>query len=160
MQFFYTPIIPVLGGIFVISTFVFLVYKKKHLASSLPFLVLIYIILSAMAAAPLRNTIPPYGLQVRYGIFSILAIVISIVLLGMEFKFSKNKLLLLTSAAFTYNLLTGLFFYPEAVIRKENIEVVIEGINQGTFDIRYTTYTRNDANFLLQDAIEKGIYKP
>jgi hypothetical protein len=163
MQFFYSPAIPLLGGVFVLSTFVFIFLKKKHLVATFQFLVLGFIILSAIMASPLRSGMEPYGhygLQVRYGIFSIIAILLCISFIANEFELSSRKIILLAGAAFAYNLMTGLFFYPESVIRKENILVVMEGVRNQDFNIRYTTYDKDKVNALFKEAIEKGIYKP
>jgi len=99
-------------------------------------------------------------MRVRYGIFSIMAIVLCISILADEFKSRRRKIILVAGAAFVYNLLTGLFFYPEPVIREENILVVTEKMKNNDFDIRYTTYDKNKVNNLFREAIKKGIYKP
>lgn len=162
MQFFYSPILPALTGIFVISSFAYILFRKNHLTSSIQFLLLGFIILSAIAASPLRSGLDPfgaYGMRVRYGIFSIMAIVLCVSLLAEAGAF-RNKMIVVAGFAFTYNLLTGLFFYPESVIRKENIEIVIEGLKQNSYEIRYATISKNEVDQLFRVAIEKGIYKP
>jgi len=62
--------------------------------------------------------------------------------------------------AFAYNLLTGLFFHPEAVIRKENIQLTIESFRHESYEIRYATISKNEVDRLFKEAIAKGIYKP
>jgi len=163
IQFFYLPFIPALGGVFVLSTFVFILFKRRHHVATFPFLVLAFIVFSAITAAPMRSGLEPYGhygMQVRYGIFSIVAFMLCILFLAGEFEFFRRKIFILAGAAFAYNLLTGLFFYPEAVIREENILVITDRMNNNDFDIRYTTYEKNKVDHLFKEAIETGIYKP
>jgi len=162
-QFGYTPHIPVLVGLFIVWAFVNAVRKKQYKTSPVLFFMLAFLIGSAVTAAPLRSGIEPYGqygIQVRYGIFSIYAIVISIALL-LENRIVTNKMLAyLFATAFAYNALTGIFFFPETVLRREIIETVVAGIRIDKYDVKYTTYQRNDIEMLLKEAIKKGIYRP
>jgi len=163
LQFFYSPVIPVMGVIFVISTFVFILLKKKQQVSSFTFFMLGFIILSAIVASPMRSGLDEfglYGLRVRYGIFSIMALVLCISILAEAFEIGKKKMIIVACSAFLYNMLTGLFFYSEPVIRKENIEVVVEKLKKNDFEIRYTTLDKNDVDNLFREAMAKGIYKP
>jgi hypothetical protein len=163
LQFFYSPVIPVIGGIFVISTFLYVIFRKKDLTSSFTFIILGFIILSALAASPVRSGLEPYGqsgMQVRYGFFSIMAIALCFSLLAKAHVISKRKMIFISVAACVYNLLTGLFFYPEPVIRKEKIEVVIDDIKHNNFEIRFATLSKEEVDNLFKESIARGIYKP
>jgi len=161
-QFGYVTLLPVLAGMFIIAALVIILRKKQFNSSPEMFWMLVFIIASAVTAAPLRSGIEPYGhygMQVRYGIFSIFAFTISLALLNENLT-SRKRSGILFSAAVIYQLLTGVFFFPEAVIRKEKIETVIEGIRNNIYDVRYTTYNRNDIEVLMKEAVAKGIYNP
>ncbi|CAN5481780.1 hypothetical protein BH11BAC1_BH11BAC1_29440 [soil metagenome] len=162
-QFFFSPVIPIIVGIFIVSGFVFLAIKKQFKIYPVHFLMLTFIFFSAIAASPFRSGMEPhglYGLHVRYGIFSILAFALTVYLLleynGYKIKY-KNYLI---ASAFTYNALTGIFFYPEVEIRREKIQSMMAGIRENKFDLGSYTFREDDVEILLKESIRKGIYKP
>lgn len=160
-QFFYSTIIPLIVGLFISSVFIFSLFKKKPEFSSHSFLMLAFIICSACVAAPLRSGIEEgghYGMYVRYGIFSILAFSLCIQLLFTSRNFSRKAMGGLACAAFLYNGLTGLFFYPEVVIRKEKMEVMIDRLNHHNYDVQFTTHPKDEVEKLFKEAIQGKIY--
>ncbi|MEO8087079.1 MAG: hypothetical protein ABI763_09680 [Bacteroidota bacterium] len=162
-QFFYSPVIPIIAGTFIISAFIFLAIKKQYKTYPVHFLLLAFIIFSAIAASPLRSGMEPnglYGLHVRYGIFSILAFTLTVYLLSAYNGFEKKYKNYLIASAFIYNALTGIFFYPEAEIRREKIQSMMVGIKENKFDVGYSTFREDDVEILLKESIRKGIYKP
>lgn len=162
-QFFYSPVLPAVIGLFILGSFVFLIYKKQIRSSPVLFQVLAFLVLSSVLAAPFRSgieTMGMYGLHVRYGIFSILAFVLTISLLASYQPFKPLAVKILVIAAFGYHAATGIFFYPEVVIRKENMEKLKAGLKQNIFDDRYSLLPKNDYETLMRDAMKKNIYRP
>jgi len=162
-QFFYTIHLPVIVGIFIVASFIVLTIKKQYKVAPIRYLLLAFIILSVVTAAPLRSGLESnglYGLRVRYGIFSILAFTLTLSLLA-GYKWNTKKYAgYFIASAFAYNMLTGFFFYPEQVIRSERIRTIVAGIRADQFDVGYSTFQKDDIEQLLKQSIEKGIYKP
>jgi hypothetical protein len=162
-QFFYSSLLAFVAGLFIATVFVMQLFKKKASDNSFSSLMLAFLIFSAIAASPLRSALEAnghYGLHIRYGVFSILAFCLCISLLTTDKNIQKKFWVILAGAAFIYNALTGLFFYPEVVIRKEKEEVAVQEMKQNNFDIKYTTYSKDEINAMMREAIARGIYQP
>jgi hypothetical protein len=162
-QFFYTTHIPVLVGCGVIFICVFGLIKKWHKTSPVIFLMLVFMILSAASAAPFRSAIRPggyYGLEVRYGFFSIAAVIFALSLLISNIDFFKAKWKTLLVAAVIYNMLTGIFFYPEVPVRTLDLKRLTTTAREKEFHLNYSAYRKAPFDELMTAAIDRGVYKP
>jgi hypothetical protein len=162
-QFFYTVHIPVIAGCLVILTFVVGIFRKWYDSSPPLFWMLAFVILSAASAAPFRSAIRPggyYGLEVRYGFFSIISVVLAVMLLIENSQFFKRKQMWFLIGSFAYNILSGFFFYPEAPVRTQRLEAFVKDAHQNKFNLEYSPYRKAAFDELMKSSIEKGIYKP
>jgi hypothetical protein len=162
-QFFYSVHIPVLVGCSVIFIVALGLNKKWHKTSPVIFLMLTFMILSAASAAPFRSAIRAggyYGLEVRYGFFSIVAVILALVLLIENTNLFKVRWKVLLTAAFAYNILTGIFFYPEVPVRTLALRELVTSAHKKEFSLDYSAYRKVPFNNLMGAAMDKGIYKP
>jgi len=158
MQFMYSLYIPVLVGLICIGIFIYATIKKYYKENFFVWALLLFIILSAFITAPLRLKWGP--LQSRYGFYSIIAIVLSLIALiellrKKQFSVSFVSLLLI---AIGYNFLSGIMFYPEAPVRKAQLqELEHEWKNRLPLTI-YSAHTPDNAQKYLDDAKSSGIW--
>ncbi len=163
-QFLFTMHLPVITGVFVLIIFLIAVLKKWDSSSHVIFMMLALLVVSAISAAPFRSGINPggqYALQVRYGTFSIYAIILAIALVAENTSYREGKKYLrIVAFAFAYNLLSGLFFYPEVPIRTQKIQVMIQELKKEKYSIEYSIYKQKEFEELMKTSISKGMYQP
>jgi len=163
-QFLYTMHIPVAMGCFVITVFVISLLKKWYVSSPVIFMMLAFLVISAVSAAPFRSGIIPngeYALQVRYGIFSVYSIILALAILIENTSLRQGKrYFMILFFGFGYNLLTGLFFYPEVVVRTKRVQILLEETQHGKYIPVYSIYKEKEYEELISESVAKGIYKP
>lgn len=162
MQFMYSLYIPVLAGLMVMAVFIYATYRKYYKENFFIWALLLFIIISAFITAPLRLKWGP--LQSRYGFYSIIAIILSI-MMAVEMSWNNISSLksqisnLLLPTAICYSLLSGIMFYPEAPVRKAQLHDLENDWKNGRPVTIHSAHTPDKAVKYLDDAKKSGIWK-
>lgn len=161
MQFFYTLHLPVLAGLCCVAVFCYSTYKKYYQKNTVVWAFLLFLITTAILTTPFRLQLTP--LQSRYGLYSTTAIVLSIMIVaGMMEKQSSRVmsrfLHLVLASAISYNLLSGIMFYPEAPVRTQKLRTFIYDWENGLPLTYYPISIPKDADKRLANAKKAGIW--
>jgi hypothetical protein len=162
-QFFYIIPVPILIGSLIFFVFILALFMDWYKKSTYTFLMLTFLIFSALAAAPFRSANIPgvyYALETRYGFFSIIATALALMLLIENVLSFRKKFKLLFLSALVYNLLSGIFFYPEVPARTQKLIKLEQDAGNSRFSLEYSPYQKEEFDVLMSTAKEKGIYKP
>lgn len=163
-QFFYQIYIPFLLGLSVWAFLFFLTYKKYYSKHPSIYLMLLFICLSSLIPPLLRNDFDvSQALHVHYGIYSVMALSCCLIALMEIIKEPAQmpclKIILPLTVAF--HLMTGVFFYPEVVLRKEQLIQMAHDFNKtgkATMPPPYSKYVPERAVYLFNSCADKNIY--
>lgn len=165
-QFMYHLGLPLLAGFLLVFAFIWLTIKKYYRLNPFIYGILLYIGGSAMMAGFFRLTADngiQQALSNRYVIYSCIAVCVTILALVEWSKSSWKKngfmswFLVFSSC---YYLLSGFFFYPEAVIRKEKLKHFLFEFN-GNYQITYSPpVIPFGADTIVRQAIKNTIFYP
>ncbi len=162
-QYYYQTVLPLAAGIFIWSLFIFVSLKKYYKKNLTNYLFLIFLICVSLLPAIFRKDyIMPDAIANRYGIYSAVALLSSIIALLENINYGKNIMIAIFSFSIIIHLTTNIFFYPEMIFRKEAlIEMTkhykLTGIVYMTPP--YDKWTPSNSTMIVQEAAEKNIYK-
>ncbi|MBC7863952.1 MAG: hypothetical protein IAF38_13330, partial [Bacteroidia bacterium] len=127
-QFFQNLWLPFLAGLSVWILLFILIKKKYYQSNFFIFAVLLFVCFSSLIAGIFRiNSGISEAISNRYGFFSILAFIASVIALTeISLPEKKNKILkIAATAAVLFYLMSAVFFYPEIPVRKKKLEKFI-----------------------------------
>jgi hypothetical protein len=163
-QFLYQVYASFIIGIIIWAFFLFATYKKQHLKNPNIYFLLLFIILSSFLPPFFRNNLDlSEGINVRYGIYSILAISCCIIMYAEMITENRIKLFLRITfpAVIVFHLLTSVFFYPEVIFRKTQMIIMARNFKKtgdASMPYPYSRYVSDRAELLFNETNRKNIY--
>ena len=164
LQFLYQLWLPFLLGIFIWITFMIATARKYHLKNPTIYYIFLFLLLTSFAPPLLRKNLPMFeGINIRYGIYSIFSISCCILFWSEAIAQNKVKkiLLYLFPVALSFHLLTGIFFFPEVALRKEEALKMAHNFKQTNSASLPVPYKQGPSNavYLFNICKEKNIYQ-
>lgn len=164
LQFLYQAFLPFILGLGIWGTFVYATYKKYYLQNSVIYSLLVFILLVSFVPPAARNNLALIeGINIRYGIYSVFALCCCLIFWSEMIPAMKfNRLLIfLFPAGIIFHLLTGIFFYPEAVLRKEVALHMARNFKRTNLTALPAPYKQGPANaaYLFKYCSENNIYE-
>ncbi|TAL61886.1 MAG: hypothetical protein EPN85_03755 [Bacteroidetes bacterium] len=163
VQFLYQIYAPFILGLFVWFTFFFSTWKKYYLKNPVIYYSLLFTLLISFAPPFFRNNLPACeGINIRYGIYSIFSLACTVMIWSEMIRRKKVRILFvyLFPVGIVFHLLTGIFFYPEVVLRVEKGKTMARNFKRINSVILPAPYKQGPSNavFLFNVCREKNIY--
>lgn len=161
-QFLYQIYLPMMGGIFILFSFFWMIRVGYYARYPFVFLVLLYLLLCAFTAGVFRgNRGAAEGLSVRYGIYAITAFISCLIFWGNEYLGKKSKgHSALLALAICYHFAANFFFFPEVMVRNDKLKRYVNSLPDKSADWYMSPVIPFESRTIVKEAIKKGLYCP
>jgi hypothetical protein len=159
-QFMYQMYLPVVFGALIYVCLILMLKVKFYKTNPFIFLVLVYVLLCSLMAGYFRSSREVIEwMSVRYGIYSVLAVICCVIFLFKTYPLFRNKgAKYLLAASIIFHFASNFFFFPEVVLRKQKLQIFTQSLCNPDAIWTAPPVIPFSARKILQKATSEGIY--